>query len=193
MITYFTDLLKTKDLPKEVDKSRDWYREKASEVDRLNSNDVIRNATELHVKYQRLGHVYLFRYDPKFKDQLPYYDRYPVIIVLNRTSEHTLGLNMHYLPFQFRAALMDQLYNYVTGEEDNAKIKITYDILSTNSRLRFYKPCLRQYLNSQVRSRFVHVNVNEWDTSMFLPLQKFAKKSEAAIHKDSIRKIRNHT
>lgn len=194
MKPYFTKLIKSNEpLPdsKRVDESREWFREKASEVERLNSRDVVRNATELHTNRIRLGHFYLFRYEPKTADILPYYDRFPFVLVLNGDTTGFTGLNLHYLPFEYRAALMDQLYEYATGENDRARIRVTYEILKSTARLRFYKPCFKQYLNNYVASRFVHVPVNEWDVGMFLPLQRFIKKNDQYVQRESVRKIRN--
>jgi hypothetical protein len=194
MKPYFTKLLGPDfTLPKtdKIDESRQWFREKASLIEGLNTRDVIRGATDLYTNRLRLGHFYLFRYDPKTADTLPYYDRFPFVLILDGNTTGFTGLNLHYLPFEYRAALMDQLYEYETGRDEMSRIRITYQILKTTARLRFYKPCLRQYLNNYVTSRFVHVNVQEWDVGMFLPLQKFIKKSDQFVQRDSVRKIRN--
>lgn len=175
-----------------VEEARQWYREKANEIDRLDSNFVIRKATDLQTSLKRLGHFYLFKYDPKAKETLPYYDRFPVILLLNKDNVGFTGLNLHYLPFQFRAALMDQLYDFQTGKDEMARIRMTYTILNNTKRLRFFRPCLKQYLNSHMRSKLVHIDVSEWDTSLFLPLQSFAKKKEQYVHRDSVRMIRNY-
>lgn len=195
MNDYFKTLLGSNiEVPsdKNIEEARKWYRDKAFEVERLNTANVIRNATELYTNRQMLGHLYLFRYEPKLKDQLPYYDRFPTVLLLDRNRDGFLGLNFHYLPYSFRAALLDNLYEYVVGKDDIARIRVTYNILKTTARLRFFKPCLKQYLNSQIRSRLVHINVNEWDMSLFLPLQRFIKKNEQRVHKDSIKAIRNY-
>lgn len=194
MNNYFTKLLgpnlSTPDDMK-VEKSRQWFREQAAQVENLNTRDIIRGATKLYTNRMRLGHFYLFRYEPMNAMTLPYYDRFPYVLVLNGNSNSFMGLNMHYLPFEYRAVLMDQLHNYTVGDDDMARIRITYQILQTTKRLRFYKPCLRQYLNNYVTSRLVHVEEKEWDIGMFLPLQRFVKKRESAVHRESIRQIRN--
>lgn len=194
MKPYFTNLLKDalkSPEIKRVDEARDWYREAAAQVDRLNTRDIIRDAADLLTNRIKLGHFYLFRYEPKTADILPYYDRYPFVLILNGNTTGFTGLNLHYLPFEYRAALMDQLYEYETGKDERARIRVTYEILKSTARLRFYKPCLKQYLNNYVASRFVHVPVNEWDVGMFLPLQKFIKKNDQYVQRDSVRKIRN--
>lgn len=176
----------------DITKARDWYRQKAFEVERVDSALLIRKSQELAVNRRRIGQFYLFRYDPITKDQLPFYDRYPIPVVVSPTKEGFIGLNLHYLPYQFRALLMDRLYPYQRGEDDNARLKITYNILQNTSKLRYYKPCLKHYLNSQIRTRTLHVNVEEWDTALFLPLQRFIKKNESIVYRDSLRQIRTN-
>lgn len=176
----------------DIENSRQWYRQKAFEVENVDSAMLIRKSQELAVNRRRLGQIYLFRYDPKLKAELPFYDRYPIPLVINPTKEGFIGLNLHYLPFQFRAILMDRLYPYQRGEDENARIKITYNILQNATKLRYYKPCLKHYLNSQIRTRTLHVNVDEWDAALFLPIQRFAKKNESVVYRDSLRQIRTN-
>jgi len=195
MSGYFTKLLgknNTSPPTLKVDEARSWFRERAQEVERLSSLDVVKNATELFTNRQMLGHFYLFRYDPKYKDDLPYYDRYPTVLLLDRNRDGFMGLNLHYLPFQFRAALMDQLYEYVVGKDELTRVRVTYNLLKQTARLKFFRPCLKHYLNSYMRTRLIHIDVKEWDISLFLPLQRFAKKSQQKVHRDSIKIIRNY-
>ena len=173
-----------------IEEARQWYREKASSVDLLNTNNIIKGAGLLQTNLQRVGHFYLFKYDPKTKDVLPYYDRYPVVLILKKEKTGFFGLNLHYLPYDFRSIFMDELYDFQTGEDDLARIRITYSILKRTTRLRFFKPCFKHYLNNHMQSRLVHIDVSEWDISLFLPLQKFIKRSQSTIHRDSIRQIR---
>ena len=189
---FFKRYIKEEPSDEDLKNGREWYRQKAFEVDRVDPVQLIKRSQDIATNRRRLGHIYYFKYDPIGRDTLPYYDRYPIPIVVSPTREGFIGLNLHYLPFQFRAMLMDNLYPYVRGEEDQARIKITYNILQNASKLRYYKPCLKHYLNSQIRTRTLHVNVEEWDTALFLPIQRFAKKKESTVHRDSIKQIRTN-
>jgi hypothetical protein len=40
-----------------------------------------------------MGGLYFFVYDPKTKNDLPYYDRFPLVIPLKRTPDGFIGLN----------------------------------------------------------------------------------------------------
>ena len=153
-------------------------------------NKTIKDAQALFTNRQRMGHIYLYRYLPLHRATLPFYDQYPVVIMVEKKQDGFLGLNLHYLPFAFRATLMDRLLPFKTGEDDMAKLRVTYNILSNYTKLRFYKPCLKHYLNSQIRTKLVHVDVSDWESALFLPLQQFRKKTETTVYRDSLRQIR---
>jgi hypothetical protein len=53
--------------------------------------------------------MYFFIYDRKGKNELDYYDRFPLIIPLESYSDGFLGLNIHYLPMRYRIAFMRKL------------------------------------------------------------------------------------
>lgn len=67
-------------------------------------------------KYVLPGQLVLFGYqEPKFKDELEYYDRFPLVIALGitRTNDgviREIGLNLHYFPPHTRAKILVQTY-----------------------------------------------------------------------------------
>lgn len=191
---------------KNVINASTWFKNKVSEANNVeerreaafnsktvNTSKFIRDNSIKGVTRARLGHLYLFRYDPKLKQELPYYDIFPVIFIIQRKQDGFLGLNLHYLPFEYRASLMDSLYNFVVGEEDMQRLRATYKILTSTTKLRFFRPCLKHYLNTNIKSRFIHVDPEEWDTALFLPLQKFRKATAPQVYRDSIKSIRKAT
>ena len=80
-----------------------------------------------------LGNLYFFHYSPKNAESLPYYDIFPLVLVLARYNDGFLGLNLHYLPIKMRALFLDKLLSYaIYNDEDEIKrIRITYDILTS--------------------------------------------------------------
>ena len=139
--------------------------------------------------------MYHFFYDPKTKDDLPYYDRFPLVFPFKRgfvrqraiESGSFLGINLHYLPPQLRARLMDGLYTISTDKtfDENTRIRLSYNILNKASKFRFFKPCVKRYLVNRVRSRFVKINADQWDTALFLPTERFVKKSKSYVQRQS--------
>ena len=85
---------------------------------------------------------------------------------------------------------MDGLWPLVDNENltERARLNISYDTLKGASRLRYFKPCLKRYLNNHVRSRFVTVYPEEWNVAVFLPTERFAKASKQQVYRDSIGK-----
>lgn len=170
--------------------ARDWYREKAGEVSRVDQRSILSDRDRF-TKVPLPGHMYLFSYDPKTKDDLPYYDRLPLIFPFRIVGGSMYGINMHYLPPVYRAQLMDALYSTVsdTKYDENTRLRITYSILSKASRYRFFKPCVKQYLNNHVRSNLVKIQPTEWDMALFLPLERFQKASNQRVFKESIKQF----
>jgi hypothetical protein len=96
----------------------------------------------------KLGQLYYFYYDPKGKDDLPYYDKFPLVLTLQRYEDGFLGLNLHYLPIKYRVAFIGKLLQFaVPGKDDEIKrLRVTYDILVASKRYREFKPCIKRYL-----------------------------------------------
>lgn len=167
--------------------SRDWFREKAREVRNANPSSLIKDNRQLNRAIIRPGFLYLFNYDPKMKEQLPYYDRFPLVFPFQDDGDSFLGMNLHYIPHIYRARLMDYLYDLTNNDRFNetTKIRASYQLLSSSSRYKYFRPCVKRYLYSHVRSRFLLVPANEWDIALFLPLERFAKSNKNQVYKDS--------
>jgi hypothetical protein len=140
------------------------------------------------------GCMYFFYYEPKLKEELPYYDKFPLALILEKYNDGFLALNLHYLPFKWRVAFMSKLVDYgsvKTREEEVARLHITYDILNQTRKLREFRPCLKRYLYGHMKSRILAVQPNEWDTALALPIQMFKKESAKDVWADSLNEIRN--
>lgn len=138
-----------------------------------------------------IGSMYLFNYDPKHKATLPYYDRFPLVFPFDYADGGFYGLNMHYLPPMQRAMLMDALSTLqTTAERDpTTALAMSYDILKKSSRFKYFKPCVKHYLNSHVRSPFYAISPEEWDVALFLPLQRFQGAKAGRVYSDSLNKV----
>ncbi len=55
--------------------------------------------------------------------------------------------------------------------------------------MKYFKPCVKHYLNDHVRSRFAKVPAPEWEIATFLPTQDFAKASTGSVYAASRRAI----
>ena len=140
----------------------------------------------------KVGGLYYFYYDPKTKANLPYYDRFPLVLVLDINTDGFLGLNLHYLPLRYRLAFLDKLMDYaiLDDNDDIKRIKVTYDILTASRSLREFKPCLKKYIYSHVQSKILAVQPNEWEIAVHLPIQQFKKANPEEVWQESIQQIR---
>ena len=133
----------------------------------------------------------MYWYDPKLKLTLPYYDKFPLIFPIEMYDDGFLGINLHYLPPMFRARLMDALYSTLNNNKLNEKSKllISYKILKGASRYKYFKPCIKRYLTTHLRSRFFLVEPPKWDVVLMLPLARFQKATKDRVWEESMNKI----
>jgi hypothetical protein len=124
---------------------------------------------------------------------LPYYDRFPLVLALEKYPDGFLGLNLHYLPIKYRVAFLDKLMDYAILNDENEpkRIRITYDILNASKRFKAFRPCIKRYLNSHIKSKIITVQPDEWEVAVFLPTQLFKGAKPAEVWKESIQEIRN--
>lgn len=190
----YQDLLRTTVNPDaETAKSLDWLStQKSQSVAQMTPNRVMTLANDRMVNQIVVGRMYLFAYDAKTKDDLPYWDKFPLIFPFRKVQGGFYGINMHYLPPLMRAKLMDQLYDLANNLnfDDTTKLRMSYQILNSASKFRFFKPCVKHYLNKQVKSRFLWVPADSWDRVLFLPLERFVGASKQKVFTDSRNKIR---
>ncbi len=171
-----------------------WLREQARGVTTpIDTRRVLNNTrtTDRLVTNITVGRMYLFMYDPKMKQELPYYDRFPLIFPFRRVKGGFYGINMHYLPHMMRAKLMDALYTLANNQsqDDTTKLRLSYQILARASRFRFFQPCVKHYLNNHVRTRFLWIPADQWETALFLPLERFVGATKQQVWKDSRRMV----
>lgn len=160
--------------------ARTWFRETAAAVKRVDRAKMINDPSNQvdKIDEQSIGKMFAFFYDPKLKKVLPYYDTFPLAIVIGpKGSNGFLAMNMHYLPPVLRAKLMDNLYDTINNRrfDDTTKLNINYRMLASASRYRYFKPCVKHYLFEHVQTKFLQIEPKYWDTALMLPTEKFQK------------------
>jgi len=195
MVAYVFDNILTKgvragQIPARTQAARRWYRNEAEKVDVTPSKLMRENQSKV-VRGFEIGQMMLFQYDPKLKRKLPYYDTFPLVFPIEPRDNGFLGLNMHYLPLRQRAMLMDALYTLRTDSRYNedTSLKLSYQILKRSARYKLFKPCVKHYLNSHVKSRRIKIDPVEWDMALFMPLQRFQKASSSQVYSKSMEMV----
>lgn len=176
-------------VPNKTADARQWFRDEASNINTTRQREIFNKAS--YTSRIIPGQMLMFLYDAKHKGTLPYFDQFPLIFPLGPASDGFLGLNLHYLPHTFRAQLMDALYETSNNKkyDDSTKLRVSYDILNSASKFRYFKPCVKHYLNSNVKSRFVYISPDKWDIALFLPTERFAGARKQRVWEDSKRII----
>ena len=167
--------------------SREWFRTKVEKMKNINRNTLMKEDPILLKNRQVMGSMYMFFYDPKHKDTLPYYDSFPLVIVLKPAAGGFLGLNLHYLPLVLRAKFLDALLDVTNNKsyDESTKFKLTYAMLENASKFKYFKPCIKHYLSDHIRSRLAMVQAPEWEIATFLPTADFQKATTRQVYKDS--------
>jgi hypothetical protein len=151
-----------------------------------------------HPKYRDRGHLYFFYYDAKLKDTLPYWDKFPLVLILELYPDGFLGLNLHYLPVKYRIAFLRKLMklnppgSVITKDKEIERLRITYSILKATKGLAEFRPCIKRYLEPHIKSPLLEVHENEWDIAMALPIQQFQKAKAAEVWLDSVEAWKDH-
>jgi hypothetical protein len=135
--------------------------------------------------------MYFYYYDPKTKDSMPYYDRFPLVIPIEQYSDGFLGLNLHYIHPRQRIILLDKLSKTTTNKnfDDRTKLRLSYEYLKAASSAFEAMPCIKRYLFSNINSRFLEITADEWDIAALLPTDSFVGASESKIYADSRKKF----
>jgi len=163
-------------------KSTEWFRDKIAELGKPTAMNLMRDGKKATRPF--FGNLNMFFYDPKFKKTLPYYDRFPLVLPIERYSDGFLGINLHYLPIPLRIRLLDELMDYSTDTNFDSKTKINTDYKKLKN-VKLIKPTLKRYLAGHVKSAFRRIDGDEFTVATLLPVQRFSKSSAAKVWNDS--------
>jgi len=150
--------------------ARQLYRGRAQKGSLIMKDERVELLNKNEVGLKMAG-MYCYFYDPKHKETLPYYDGFPLIIMLGPAKGGFMGLNLHYLPPVLRAKVLDALIN-------NQPIPQKY-----------INPMIKHYLWKQMRSRFARIAEEDWEKATFLPTADWRKQSGAHVYRESRKKM----
>lgn len=172
--------------------SANWYKDKINDLGRRTfAPSRLMTASELMVKEVIPGNLYLYYYDPKTKDNLPYYDTFPLVYPYRRVEGGFMGYNLHYLPPILRFKVMVTLLNIqISGTTQEKKIAYSYGVLNANEVNKYYEPCIRRYLKSHVMSSFLKIPVEDWLSASLIPSERFVKASSSKVWKETMDRIK---
>ena len=164
------------------ERSVSWFRKKIREFGAPTSTELVREGKRSATPF--FGRLNMFFYSPKHKDKLPYYDRFPLVLPLERYRGGFMGINMHYLPIPLRTRLLDKLYEFSSNDKFDETTRLT----ATYNRVRnipLVKPTLHRYLYDFLESPFRRIDADEFIVAALLPVQRFKKASDRKVWRDS--------
>ena len=110
-----------------VKKSSSWYRSAvASIADKVTARKLY-NQGKINQRPSS-GRLNLFFYDPKFKETLPYYDTFPLVLPLQSIRGGFMGINFHYLSPGVRFNLLNQLQRFASNNkfDSTTRLDVSY-------------------------------------------------------------------
>lgn len=152
-MSIFSDILKESQRGFGYTKSEDWYRAQVRKY--------LKPPNDLEV-----GDILFFTYSPKGQFVLPYWDKYPLVRILERSGDGFFGINVHYVAPPIRSAILK------SGGSVPPK-------------------CLHKYLYAHITGSLRQVPIEEVDGISLLPIEKFYKTVNKTIRPTKKEKIWN--
>lgn len=166
--------------------SMHWFRRRAHNIRRVNRRELMTQEEVILKNRTIMGSMFMWFYDPKHKKTLPYYDSFPLGIIVDKAPGGFYALNLHYLPPILRAKFLDTLIETTNKKYDhNSKMKVRYKLLKDSARMKLFKPCFKHYLTKHVRSRFAMVQPEDWELVSFLPMADWQKAGAHQVYRDA--------
>jgi hypothetical protein len=171
-----------------ADRSADWFKTKIKElspiapIDRANLLAQTRDTMQTN----RLlpGTLTFFSYDPKYKETLPYYDKFPLSFIVGIDRSGFTGVNFHYLTIPMRIKLYDAMYTIArqsVNKTTQQVLVLNWKLLSNFSKFPAVAPAVKKYLFGHVQSRFIKVPLEDWKTAILLENAEFKKASAGNV------------
>ena len=155
--------------------SQQWFQRNVKKLGDVNRQALLRDDALSATNKPKVGDMMMYFYDPKHKQTLPYYDRFPLSIMVEPAPGGFYGLNLHYLSPGVRARFLDELMKLApkTMNDTTRLQRMRYNTLKGVAKYKEFKPCFKHYLMDHVESKIVRVPMTEWQIAIFLPTEQF--------------------
>jgi hypothetical protein len=136
----------------------------------------------------KLGHIYSYGYDPKWKDSLDYYDTFPLVLVIGLYDDGWLGINLHYVPVKYRYLIFEGLLKTLHDQTINerTRFKITYDKLNALKISKWTGNTIKRYLFDYVPTNIYKIPPEDWEIIMALPYDDFVGAPRRQVYREML-------
>lgn len=178
-------------IEKNTKKSLAWFRNEVKNIKNISRSKLLKDDNFKTRARPLSGRMFMYFYDPKYKKTLPYYDRFPLIFMVEKAPGGFYGLNLHYLPLKQRALFFDKLTEYANNKSYNGstRLRLSYNLLKSASKMSAFNPCFKHYLTEHVKSKIIEVPADQWETVLFMPTEDFKKADKNKVWSESRKKI----
>ena len=126
-------------------KSINWYMQNVKNLvgARVSGQTVLKSDIGSLTTNVEIGSMYMYFYDPKWKDKLPFYDTFPLVLPFGPAKGGFYGINVHYLPYMLRAKVLGELLNYADSKTltKTTKMRLSYQLLNSLQTAPEVRPC----------------------------------------------------
>ena len=187
-----SDAVRSGTVGKEVKRSTKWFHDKIKGLkgevrNRFSSTNAAKFYREsekindaVFKRRVSLGDLFCYYYNPKYRKTLPYYDMFPMIMLLSAEKETFLGINFHYLRPKWRAILLDRV---------TAKIGGGIPKWSKLRNIKQIAPTIKRYRFDHIMRKVVPIEEDEQEIAIFLPTERFKKAGKTKVWSESERKF----
>jgi len=169
-LAYKTIFEQIQEKSESITQAKGWYRSQIYETssikyqtnplsllneEREDDADVILKRDKNKIRaYPKLFSLMFYQYKAKTRRDLPFYDKYPLSFVLDVDPRSFFALNLHYYSPEERVGIVKTL--------------------AANKIPRFRKGA-HKYLLSEVKSPYLDLAEQEWNTICLLPVEEFVR------------------
>ena len=169
-----------------------WFEKKAKGLGPIPASKMLKDDRLTMKAKPLIGDMIMYTYNPKLRVTLPYYDIFPLVVLVGPAPGGFFGINLHYLPPKIRAIFLDKLNDIATNQkfDKTTRFRITYNILKSAAKYKYFRPCFKHYLSRHINSKIMKVDASEWNIAIFLETQTFRKKSTSFVWSQSRRQYK---
>lgn len=174
------------------DRANEWFRQRIKElsvnrpVDRTN---LLKTTRDLQSSRVLPGSMIFFGYDPKYKEVLPYYDKFPLSFIFSMDKLHFTGINFHYLSIPIRIKLYDKMWQIAKNSRlpTQQVLSLTWQLLGNVSKFPECAVSVKKYLYSHIQTRVIKINLEDWKIAIMLQNEQFMKMGAQSVARESLK------
>lgn len=188
-----------------IHRSHVWFTERISKDANLTPNHMMlafaQNKRPVQGIRYIVGRMFYFKYDAKLKNELPYWDQYPLVFFFNfvkgdgvnygeKGVTYLFGLNMHYLPPKLRLLVFEDLIKLRNERAYRSKtrLRLTWQALKRFANHKLYAHCVKVYRADHFRTQLFEIEPQYWEIVLPMRTARFQKASQATVWKDARRR-----